>query len=113
MRQEPGAGSSGSDSEASGSTLKANGAKLAAASPSVRGVLYEPDLELRKLVGRFIENRLQRQLAEGNARLATLGKAVPGRNGAAVLRDRLRQLQNWHSKARALLPVAKTFLKLA
>jgi DNA-binding transcriptional ArsR family regulator len=93
--------------------LKAGSSKLEAATPSARGVLYQPDLELRKLVGRFLENRLQKQLTSGSTRLTSLTKAVPGRNGeAAVLRDRLKQLQNWHSKARALLPIAKTFLKL-
>jgi len=31
---------------------------------------------------------------------------------ADVLRKRLSSLQDWHRKARALLPIAKTFLKL-
>ena len=41
-------------------------------------------------------------------------KTLPkGRNGeTAALRARLKQLQNWNDKARALLPIAKTFLKL-
>jgi DNA-binding transcriptional regulator GbsR (MarR family) len=78
-----------------------------------RAELFTPDLEMRKLVGRFLENRLEKQLAAGGARLTALGRSVPGRSSeATVLRDRLKQLQNWHDKARKLLPVAKTFLKL-
>ena len=93
--------------------LKEVGALKEVSTARDRAELFTPDLELRKLVGRFLENRLQTQLTSGSARLTALGKTVPGRNGeAAVLRDRLKQLQNWHSKAKALLPMAKTFLKL-
>jgi DNA-binding transcriptional regulator GbsR (MarR family) len=76
--------------------------------------LFEPDLEMRKLVQRFIENRLSKQLQSGGSRLDQLAKTVPkGRNGeAAVLKTRVKQLQNWNSKAKALMPIAKTFLKL-
>ena len=76
--------------------------------------LFEPDLELRRLVGRFLENRLAKQLATGGTKLQQLSKSVPkGHNGeAAVLRERVKQLQNWNDKARALLPIAKAFLKL-
>lgn len=79
-----------------------------------RSELFEPDLELRKLVGRFLENRLQKQLDAGNGRLDTLARAVPGGRTveAGILRQRLRHLQATHQKARALLPIAKTFLKL-
>jgi DNA-binding transcriptional ArsR family regulator len=75
---------------------------------------YYPDLALRRLVARFLENRLGKQLDAGKARLVTLKKAVPaGRNGnSKLLRDRVAQLESWNSKARALLPVARTFLKL-
>lgn len=101
---EPGAGSS---------ELKADSLKLEAATSSARGILFEPDLEMRKLVGRFLENRLQKQLTSGGSRLTALTKSIPGKNGeAAELRRRLKSLQDWHSKARALLPLAKTFLKL-
>ena len=76
--------------------------------------LFEPDLEMRKMVQRFIENRLAKQLQSGGSRLDQLAKTLPkGRNGeAAVLKARVKQLQNWNSKARALLPIARTFLKL-
>lgn len=99
---------------AGSSELKADSSKLEAATSSARGVLYEPDLEMRKLVARFLENRLSKQLQSGGSRLDQLAKTLPkGRNGeAAVLKARVKQLQNWNSKAKALLPIAKTFLKL-
>jgi DNA-binding transcriptional ArsR family regulator len=75
---------------------------------------YEPDLALRKLIERFLESRLQKQLDAGKGRLASLKKAVPaGRNGdSKMLRERINALESWNGKARSLLPIARTFLKL-
>jgi DNA-binding transcriptional regulator GbsR (MarR family) len=76
--------------------------------------LFEPDLEMRKLVERFIEQRLQRQLEGGKGKLKSLAQSA-GSFAAAdqkVLRQRLQKLQQWHDRTRALLPIAKTFLKL-
>ncbi len=78
-----------------------------------RAERFEPDLEMRKFVGHFLETRLQKQLDSGKDRLGALLKRIPGGNGeAATRRVRLKQLQTWNAKARALLPVARTFLKL-
>ena len=94
--------------------LREMGAVKEVSSASDKSELFEPDLEMRRLVGRFLENRLAKQLATGGTRLDQLSKAVPkGRNGeASLLRARVKQLQNWNDKARELLPIAKTFLKL-
>jgi DNA-binding transcriptional regulator GbsR (MarR family) len=94
--------------------LREVGAIKEVSTQSDKAELFEPDLELRKLVARFLENRLAKQLGQGSDRLAQLAKAVPkGRNGeSAALKDRVKQLQTWNSKAKALLPLAKTFLKL-
>ena len=75
---------------------------------------FAPDLELRKLVVRFLDERLQRQLADGSERLKQLSRAVPdsGADHNATLRERIRQLKNWHGKTRAVVPVIKTFLAL-
>jgi HTH-type transcriptional regulator, glycine betaine synthesis regulator len=75
---------------------------------------FAPDLELRKLVVRFLDERLQRQLSDGSERLKRLGHSVPGSSAAntATLRERLHQLKNWHDKTRAVVPVIKTFLAL-
>jgi HTH-type transcriptional regulator, glycine betaine synthesis regulator len=75
---------------------------------------FVPDLELRKLVQRFIEHRLQEQLEAGKSRLHGLAELVPtsDEGDEAMLRKRLKHLQTWHDKARAVLPVIKTFLAL-
>ncbi len=44
-----------------------------------RGEAYLPDLELRKLVARFMENRLENQLTAGSSRLAALPAPSPAR----------------------------------
>ncbi len=78
-----------------------------------RGDAYVPDLELRKLVARFLENRLENQLTAGSSRLAALTRAVPGKGAeAAELKKRLQSLSDWHSKAKTLLPLARTVLKI-
>jgi DNA-binding transcriptional regulator GbsR (MarR family) len=78
-----------------------------------RAELFTPDLEMRKLVARFIEKRLEKQLDTGGNRLAALAKANPARGAdAAEIKRRLNSLSDWHRKARALLPLARTFLKL-
>ena len=75
---------------------------------------FVPDLELRKLVARFLEHRLERQLDTGSKRLAGLKRAIPtGDTSAAKELDRrLKALADWHTRARQLMPVARTFLKL-
>ena len=95
--------------------LREVGAVKEVSAAADKAELFEPDLEMRKLVARFLENRLAKQLGEGGSRLDQLAKTLPkGRNGeAAVLKARVKQLQNWNSKAKALLPIAKTFLNLS
>jgi DNA-binding transcriptional regulator GbsR (MarR family) len=75
---------------------------------------FVPDLALRKLIRRWLEDRLQKQLTAGSGKLASLKRLVPDQSDddAEVLRQRLKQLQTWHDKARAVVPLAKTFLQL-
>lgn len=79
-----------------------------------RAERFAPDLELRKLVQRFIEHRLQEQLDDGRGRLQALADLVPTQSAqdADALNQRIKHLQTWHDKARAVLPVIKTFLAL-
>jgi len=95
--------------------LREVGALKEVSAPDERAERFTPDLELRRLVERFLENRLRKQLDEGGNRLAALRGAIPSENeeAAEILRGRLNSVQDWHRKARALLPVAKTFLKLS
>lgn len=94
--------------------LREVGAVKEVSTAADRAELFEPDLEMRRLVLRFLENRLAAQLERGGSQLDLLAKTLPrGRGGQAlILRARLRQLRSWNGKARALLPMARTFLKL-
>jgi len=76
--------------------------------------LFAPDLEIRKLITHFLQERLQKQLLSGRGRLEAIAKTIPqARNSSAKeLRSRLKTLQGWHEKTQALLPFVKTFLKL-
>ena len=76
---------------------------------------FEPDMELRKLIKHFLDSRLQSQLESSRGRLQQLEAKIPTANAeqAARLRDRTKYLSSWNKKARALMPIAKTFLKLS
>ena len=95
--------------------LREMGAIKEVSAPADRSELFTPDLEMRRLIQRFLEQRLEKQLAAGKSRLGDLQRALPTleKSHAETLRSRLQQLQSWHEKARALLPIARTFLKLA
>lgn len=94
--------------------LREIGALKVVQAPSDRRDRFTPDLELRKLASRFIDERLEKQLKAGNDRLQAMKAAIPaGGNGSAKeLKARLKYLQSWHDQGRALMPVIKTFLKL-
>lgn len=93
--------------------LRDVGALKEVSSPQDRLNRFTPDLALRKLVGRFIENRVEKQLDAGSAKLATLVKAVPGSGAeSAELQTRLESLSDWHRKARTVLPVVRAILKV-
>ena len=95
--------------------LREMGAIKEVSAPADRSELFTPDLEMRRLIQRFLEQRLEKQLAAGKSRLGALQRALPDleKSHAETLGSRLQQLQSWHEKARALLPIARTFLKLA
>lgn len=79
-----------------------------------RAELFTPDLEMRKIIQRFLEQRLQKQLDAGRTRLVGLKKSAlmfPAPAQKELL-QRVRKLQQWHDRSCALLPLAKTFLKL-
>ncbi|MBI5770166.1 MAG: hypothetical protein HZA93_20490 [Verrucomicrobia bacterium] len=75
---------------------------------------FLPDMELRKIVDRWLVERLQRQVGTGRERLRSLARGIPGGRSASgrELRARVRQLQNWHDKAAAALPVVRGLLKI-
>jgi DNA-binding HxlR family transcriptional regulator len=85
---------------------------------SDRGVarrdFYEPDLEMRKLIQRFLQQRIETQLESGKQRLSGLESGLGGFAPAErrVLERRLKKLGRWHTRTRRLLPVVKTFLRI-
>lgn len=83
--------------------------------PTRRRDRYEPDTEMRRLLQRFIEQRLETQLSRGKTRLATLQGAASAFAAAdrKVMELRLSKLRRWHDRTRAMMPVIRTFLKLA
>ena len=94
--------------------LRDVGALQEVSADSDRAELFTPDLELRRLVGRFLENRLKKQLDSGSTRLIGLKKsaAVFPAPAQRELLQRVKKLQQWHDRSRALLPVVRGFLKL-
>ena len=94
--------------------LRQVGAVKEVSTDADKAELFEPDLEMRKLVGRFIENRLQKQLEAGKGKLKALsqGTSAFGNGRQKVLKQRVQKLQQWHDRTRALMPIMKTFLKL-
>jgi len=79
-----------------------------------RREFFVPDMQLRKLIQRWLAERLQKQLVSGGSRLAGLSRSMPqfDRKQQDALRQRLKHLKSWHDKASKLLPIAKTFLAL-
>jgi len=94
--------------------LREVGALKVVTNPPDHRECFTPDLEMRKLIAHYLEERLEKQLKSGRGRLEAIAKSVPvGNNGSTkVLKARLKSLQGWHRKARALLPIARTVLKL-
>ena len=84
-------------------------------SPHTKRELFEPDLEMRKLIAHYLEQRVEKQLDSGRDRLQAISKTIPeGLNDSAkILRTRLKSLQGWHNKSRRLLPAIRLLLKLS
>lgn len=95
--------------------LKTMGALRSVPSFTDRRERFAPDLELRKLVARWIDNRLEVQLRSGRAKLKKIIPLLPEDLGGAndVLAQRIRHVENWHGKAEAVLPILRTFLRVA
>ena len=75
-------------------------------SPHTKRELFEPDLELRKLIAHYLEERVEKQLDSGRGRLQAIVRAIPeGSDGSGkILRARLKSLQGWHDKSRRFYP---------
>lgn len=80
-----------------------------------RTELFAPDLEMRRLIQRFIEQRLDTQLEQGKKRLGELKKnaKVFTAGPQKLINERLLKLQRWHDRTRAFLPIYSRRLPLA
>jgi len=100
----------GAIKEAPGSPPPAPGARLRARSVQC----FEPDTEMRRLIQRFIEQRLEAQLRRGETSLSALEQTATVHAGEdrQIINQRLAKIRRWHDRTRALVPIMKTFLKL-
>lgn len=76
---------------------------------------YEPDIELRKLIGHYLEQRVAKQLAAGQGKIKAIKAALPApaaTPAGKVLAGRVKSLEGWHTKTAAILPLVRTALKL-
>ena len=75
---------------------------------------FAPDLELRRVITHYLEERVEKQLNAGRNRLREITLAIPraGNGSANPLRDRFKSLQAWHHRSRMFLPAIKALLKL-
>jgi len=78
-----------------------------------RRIYYEPDVELKQLVGGFIKEQVRPHLASGEEKLAHLRSMVremPGDAKADFYAGRLERLGRWSKRARVVLPLLQKFL---
>jgi hypothetical protein len=78
-----------------------------------RRVYYEPDVELKQLVGGFIKEQVRPHLASGEEKLANLKAIVremPGDAKSDFYAGRLERLGRWSKRSRILLPIIQKFL---
>lgn len=75
---------------------------------------FVPDLELRQLMRRFIEQRLEAQLNRGDRNLQKLSATAAAYTPESrdKIDQRLAKLRRWHNRARTVVPLIKTALKL-
>lgn len=79
-----------------------------------RAELFTPDTEMRQIIAHFLESRVEGQLKAGSGKLTALRSHLDAySNGEQkILKQRVKKLEAWNAKTRALLPVIRTFLKL-
>lgn len=93
--------------------LRELGAVREAKNVSGRRIFYEPDVELKQLVGGFIKEQLRPHLASGEEKLENLRAMVremPGDAKSDFYAGRLERLGRWSKRARIMLPLVQKFL---
>ena len=93
--------------------LRDLGAVRSVSSPEYRRELFEPELELRKLVGGALREKVEPLMTDGGVRikrLRTFAGEAPTATGRKFSEDRMKKLENWRRQMGLLLPVLKTIL---
>jgi DNA-binding transcriptional regulator GbsR (MarR family) len=93
--------------------LRELGAVKEAESHGSRRTLYEPDVDLKRLVGGFIREQVRPHLESGKGKVVKLVKQA-GREDEAELQKfykrRLKKLDAWISRGRVVLPIIQRML---
>jgi len=93
--------------------LRALGAVREAEGNNLRRSYFEPDIELKRLVGGFIKEEVRPHLASGDEKLNELKTRLPESEESedeSFYRERLLRLERWSKKARIVLPLLQKFL---
>jgi DNA-binding transcriptional regulator GbsR (MarR family) len=94
--------------------LRGAGAVRVTHQPGDRKDYYEAEADMPALIRGFLRDQLVLKLEHADRRLDRLRAVVddPESGAPAGLSGRVERLQSWQNKARRLLPLASTFLKL-
>lgn len=95
--------------------LRSFNAVRTAYKPGQRRDYYEPETELRKLLGNFLREQMQPRLAAGRERLDHLEEllnAMPPSPNKNHARQRIEKLRRWNESAGKLLPLLSKIIKV-
>lgn len=94
--------------------LRGVGAVRVSHIPGDRKDYFEAETELPTLIRGFLRDRLAIKMEHADERLGRLQAVVddPANEAPDGLSGRVERLQSWHNKARRLVPLVSTFLKM-
>ncbi len=95
-------------------TLRELGAvRVAAGEDGARRMFYEPDVELKRLVGGFIKEQVRPHVRSGEEKLGQIKEAAAGlddRERENFYADRIEKMERWSKRAKIVLPIIQKFL---
>jgi DNA-binding transcriptional regulator GbsR (MarR family) len=82
--------------------------------PGDRKDYFEAEAELPALIRGFLRDQLAVKMEHADERLGSLRAVIddPANGAPDGLSGRVERLQSWHNKARRLVPLVSTFLKM-
>lgn len=94
--------------------LRGVGAVRTSHIPGDRKEYFEAETEVPALVKGWMRDQVSIKMERANERLAKLQSVVedPANEAPQGLSARVERLQSWHNKARRLMPLVSTFLKM-